>query len=69
MTDETHGMVDAAALDRMQDHAVPVNTGRGGLIDEDALATALDDGIIAAAGLAGETPPSYIDPETGCSLL
>jgi D-3-phosphoglycerate dehydrogenase len=112
-TDETHEMVDAGALDRMQDHAVLVNIGRGGLVDEDALAAALTDGTIAAAGLdvlreepppedhqllgldncivtphagwyseeahedlnttvaenvragiAGEQPPEYIDPET-----
>jgi len=51
LTDETAAMVDAEALDAMQDHAVLVNTGRGGLVDEDALATALRNGDIAAAGL------------------
>jgi D-3-phosphoglycerate dehydrogenase len=59
-TDETHGMVDAEALDRMQDHAVLVNTGRGGLVEEDALAAALTDDTIAAAGLdvLREEPPA-----------
>lgn len=58
-TDETRGMVDADALDRMQDHAVLINTGRGGLVEEAALAAALTDGTIAATGLdvLREEPP------------
>jgi hypothetical protein len=54
---------NADALDRMQDHAVLINTGRGGLVEEAALTAALTDGTIAAAGLAGERPPDHIDPE------
>lgn len=48
---ETRHMVDAALLARMPAHAVLVNTGRGTLIDEGALAQALADRRIAAAGL------------------
>ncbi|NWK98361.1 D-glycerate dehydrogenase [Sphingobium lactosutens] len=48
---ETRHMVDAALLARMQRHAVLVNTGRGSLIDEAALAQALAERRIAAAGL------------------
>lgn len=51
LTEETHHMVDADALARLPDHAVLVNTGRGGLIDEAALAEALDAGELGAAGL------------------
>jgi D-3-phosphoglycerate dehydrogenase len=51
LTDQTRNIVDGDALAAMQDHAVLVNTGRGGLIDEDALASGLADGTIAAAGL------------------
>ena len=58
-TDETRGMIDGDALDRMQDHAVLINTGRGGLVEEVALTAALTDGTIAAAGLdvLREEPP------------
>lgn len=48
---ETRHMVDADLLKRMKPHAVLVNTGRGTLIDEKALAEALTAGTIAAAGL------------------
>lgn len=48
---ETRHMVDAALLGRMPAHAVLVNTGRGSLVDEAALAQALAARRIAAAGL------------------
>ncbi|WP_232494262.1 2-hydroxyacid dehydrogenase [Novosphingobium kaempferiae] len=48
---ETRHMVDTALLARMPAHAVLVNTGRGTLIDEAALAEALAARSIAAAGL------------------
>ena len=51
LTDETESLIDAEALAAMREHAVLVNTARGGLIDEGALADALDGGEIAAAGL------------------
>jgi lactate dehydrogenase-like 2-hydroxyacid dehydrogenase len=47
----TRHMINAAALQTMKRDAVLVNTGRGTLIDEAALAVALRDGVIAAAGL------------------
>lgn len=47
----TRHMIDAAALRAMKRDAVLVNTGRGTLIDEAALAIALREGRIAAAGL------------------
>ncbi len=49
--DKTAKMVDAAFLSRMQKHAWLINTARGGLVDEAALATALADGTIEAAGV------------------
>ncbi|WP_459194619.1 C-terminal binding protein [Halosimplex sp. J119] len=59
LTGETRNMVDAAAFERLPDHAVVVNTGRGGVVDEAALARALEAGEIAAAGLDvfSEEPP------------
>ncbi|WP_217894992.1 2-hydroxyacid dehydrogenase [Sphingobium sp. Z007] len=48
---ETRHMVDAALLARMPVHGVLVNTGRGSLVDEAALAQSLAEQRIAAAGL------------------
>lgn len=47
----TRHMIDAGALRTMKRDGVLVNTGRGTLIDETALAEALKAGTIAAAGL------------------
>lgn len=47
----THRMVDAALLAHMRPDAILVNTARGSVIDEEALAQALHAGRIAAAGL------------------
>jgi glycerate dehydrogenase len=61
LTEETRGMVDAARLARMKPSACLINTGRGPLVDETALAAALHTGQIAGAGLdvlAQEPPPA-----------
>ncbi|MFT4194318.1 2-hydroxyacid dehydrogenase [Ottowia sp.] len=50
-TPEAHHMIGAAQIALMKPTATLVNIGRGGLIDEDALAQALRAGRIAAAGL------------------
>ena len=48
---QSHHLIDAAALARMQPHATLTNIARGGIVDEDALADALEHGRLAAAGL------------------
>jgi glyoxylate reductase len=51
LTPETRHLIDADALARMRDDAYLVNTARGPVVDEAALATALRDGAIAGAAL------------------
>ncbi|RNF85178.1 2-hydroxyacid dehydrogenase [Montanilutibacter psychrotolerans] len=50
-TPANHHLIDAAALARMPAHATLTNIARGGVVDEDALADALANGRLAAAGL------------------
>jgi gluconate 2-dehydrogenase len=50
-TPDTHHLIGAAELARMKRTAVLVNTARGGVVDDAALADALQRGVIAAAGL------------------
>jgi D-3-phosphoglycerate dehydrogenase len=50
LTDETRGAIGRAELAAFED-GVLVNTARGGIVDEDALASALADGTLAGAGL------------------
>ena len=50
-TSSTHHMVNAGTLSLMQEHAILINTSRGGLVDESALFEALQERKIAGAGL------------------
>lgn len=47
----TRALIDAEVLARMPAHAWLINTARGGLVDEPALAAALRGGVIAGAAL------------------
>jgi glyoxylate reductase len=49
--DATRGLIDARRLGLMKPSAVLVNTARGPVVDEEALAIALEDGTIFAAGI------------------
>lgn len=51
LTPETRGLVGAAQLAKMKPTAYLVNTARGAVVDEDALAEALKGGVIAGAGI------------------
>ena len=51
LNDETHNLIDAAALEQMKPSAYLINTSRGGTVDEAALAHALRTGGIAGAAL------------------
>ncbi len=51
LTERTRGMFDASRLAAMKPTARFFNLGRGALVDEPALIAALDNGVIAGAGL------------------
>jgi len=51
LTDETYGLIDAAALAALPRGAVVVNAARGGIVDEAALVAALDAGHLFGVGL------------------
>ena len=50
-TEETANMIDAAALSRIKDDAILINTTRGGIVDEDALVAALRAGTLGGAAM------------------
>jgi glyoxylate reductase len=51
LTPETHHLINAGTLAKMKPTAILVNTARGPIVDQAALATALHDGAIAGAAL------------------
>lgn len=64
LNDATRNVIDARRLKLMRPSALLVNTARGGLIDEAALAEALHEGEIGGAGLDvfADEPPSEASP-------
>ena len=50
LTPETKNMIGAKEFKMMKPSAILINTARGGLVDEEALANALKDGTIGGAG-------------------
>jgi D-3-phosphoglycerate dehydrogenase / 2-oxoglutarate reductase len=65
-TPETVGLIGAERLRRMQPTARLLNVARGGIVDEDALAEALRDGVIAGAAVdVFATEPTTASPLFG----
>jgi glycerate dehydrogenase len=64
LTDQTRHMIGARELATMKRSALLINTARGGLVDEAALAEALAGGVIAGAGfdVLGKEPPAADNP-------
>jgi len=51
LTPETRGLLDARTIATMKPGAILVNSARGGIVDEDALARAVGSGALAGAAL------------------
>ena len=67
LTDSTRHMINADALQQMKPSAILINTGRGPLIDDQAVADALAEGRLAAfcADVLTEEPPKADNPLLG----
>ena len=63
LTEATRGLIDAKAMAAMKNGALLVNTARGGIVDEDALADALESGKLRGAAVdvfeVEPTPPGH----------
>lgn len=68
LTKETQGLVNAEFISKMKSNAIIINTARGPIIDEKALATALDSGKIAGAAVdvLSCEPPKNDNPLLSC---
>ncbi len=64
LTDETRNLIGEPELKAMRSDALLINTARGGLVNESALARALEGGLIGGAGfdVLSEEPPRDGNP-------
>ncbi|MBQ7523197.1 MAG: D-2-hydroxyacid dehydrogenase [Oscillospiraceae bacterium] len=68
LTEQTKELIDADALAKMKDGAILINTARGGVIDEAAVAAALKSGKLSAFGadVVSVEPIRENNPLLGC---
>ena len=64
LTPSTRHLINAASIAKMKQSAILINTGRGPLVDEQAVADALNDGRLAAFGadVLSQEPPRGDNP-------
>jgi glycerate dehydrogenase len=64
LTEATENLVNTARLARVKQGALLINTGRGQLIDEDAVTEALEDGYLGgyATDVLSQEPPAEDNP-------
>ncbi len=64
LTAETKGLIGAAEIEQMKKGAMLINTARGGIVDEQALADALRDAYLGGAGfdVLSQEPPLSSNP-------
>jgi phosphoglycerate dehydrogenase-like enzyme len=64
LTPETRGSLNRSVFERMRPNAYLINISRGPIVDEDDLLAAVDEGLIAGAGLdvLNSEPPSASHP-------
>jgi len=71
LIESTRNLVDAAVLATMKSGAILVNTSRGGVVDETAVAAALRAGALGGAALDvfAHEPLAAASPLAGCPRL
>ena len=67
VNDATRGMIDAAAIDKMKPGAFLINAARGGIVDEAAVAAAVESKKLSGAAfdVYGKEPPPADNPLLG----
>lgn len=62
LNDDSRDLLDARRIALVQPHVYLINTSRGGVVDEDAMVAALEQGLLAGAGLDVWRHEPEIDP-------